>query len=281
VTLGLAAAPSLAEDGAMDAAQLRERFRTLHEAGTFVMPNPHDLGSLRLLVSLGFPAVATTSHGFASSLGRPDMAVRRDELVAHVDALSAASTVPLNVDSERCFPEDDGGVAETVRRLAAAGAAGCSIEDWNPRDSRLEPLSVATEAVAQAASAAKESGLVLTARAENHLRGNPDLDDTIARLRAYREAGADAVYAPGLIDLRDIVRVVESVDAPLNVLALPGGPSTDELAGVGVRRISVGSLLSSIAYGALYRAAKRLAADGVIAPDEPFLGSDGAAAFVA
>ena len=165
----------------------RARFRALHRRdGIFVMPNPWDVGSAKLLASMGFEALATTSAGLAWSLGKLDMQVTRDELVAHVAAVAAATPLPLNVDSERCFPDEPGGVAETVRLLADAGAAGCSIEDFDPATGEIESLDVAAERVAIAAGAAP---LVLTARAENHLHGVDDLDDTIARLVAYRDAG--------------------------------------------------------------------------------------------
>jgi hypothetical protein len=187
---------------------IRARFRQLHVQGTFTMPNPHDLGSCRLFESLGFPALATTSGGYAASLGRPDMSVRRDELVGHVAALTGSTDLPLNVDAEQCFPHDEGGIARTVELLAGAGASGCSIEDWDPVEGRLTERGLAAEHVAIAADAAHRTGLVLTARAENHLRGVDDLDDTIGRLSAYRDAGADVLYAPALVDLDQIERVV-------------------------------------------------------------------------
>jgi len=241
----------------------RARFRELHvRERLFVMPNPWDLGSARLLASAGFEALATTSAGFAWSLGKLDQHVEREELVAHVEALGAATDLPLNVDSERCFPDDPGGVAETVRLLAEAGAAGCSIEDFDPATDRIDDVGVAAERVGVAAEAAHLESLVLTGRAENHLHGVDDLDDTIARLIAYREAGADVVYAPGLTKLRDIERVVQAVGAPVNVLALPAAPPTWELESVGVRRVSTGSLLASVAYGAMVAGARELLSDG-------------------
>jgi len=237
------------------------RFKALHAAKElFVMPNPWDAGSARLLAAAGFQALATTSAGFAWSLGKLDGHVTRDELVAHVRSLVAATDLPLNVDSERCFPDDSGGVAETVRMLADAGAAGFSIEDYDPVTERITDIGRAAERVAEAAEAAQ--GMVLTGRAENHIRGVDDLDDTIARLLAYRDAGGDAVYAPGLRDLGQIVEVVKAVGVPVNVLALPGGPAIQELASVGVRRVSVGSLLASSAYGALVAGANELRSDG-------------------
>jgi 2-methylisocitrate lyase-like PEP mutase family enzyme len=253
---------------------IRARFRQLHVQGTFTMPNPHDLGSCRLFESLGFPALATTSGGYAASLGRPDMSVRRDELVGHVAALTGSTDLPLNVDAEQCFPHDEGGIARTVELLAGAGASGCSIEDWDPVEGRLTERGLAAEHVAIAADAAHRTGLVLTARAENHLRGVDDLDDTIGRLSAYRDAGADVLYAPALVDLDQIERVVTETAMPVNVLLRPGGPSVDQLAERGVRRISVGGTLALVAYGALYQAALRLRDDGVIGTDEPFLARD-------
>ncbi|MFI1987765.1 isocitrate lyase/phosphoenolpyruvate mutase family protein [Actinoplanes sp. NPDC020271] len=241
---------------------VRERFQQLHEAGTFIMPNPWDAGSARLLASLGFVALATTSSGFAATLGKQDQHVTRDELVAHVAALTAAVEVPLNVDAERCFAETAAGIRETVGLLATAGAAGISIEDYDPAGDRLETLTSGAERVAAAAEACERHGIVLTARAENHLYGHDDLDDTIARLRAYREAGADVVYAPGLRAPADIARVVTEVPAPVNVLAVGGAPAVPELAELGVRRVSTGGALAWAAYGAVRDAAQELLTAG-------------------
>ena len=224
------------------------------------MPNPWDVGSARLLASLGFEALATTSAGFAWSLGKVDTTVTRDELVTHVRALAAATPLPLNVDSERCYPDDPGGVAETVTLLAGAGAAGCSIEDYDPGRDAIDDVDVAAERVRVAAEA--KGDLMLTGRAENHLHGVDDRDDTIARLVAYRDAGADVVYAPGLADLEQVAAVVETVGVPVNVLALPHGPSVAELASVGVRRVSTGGALARAAYGALLAAAQELREHG-------------------
>ncbi|HET6623407.1 MAG TPA: isocitrate lyase/phosphoenolpyruvate mutase family protein, partial [Gaiellaceae bacterium] len=229
-----------------------------------VMPNPWDVGSAKLLAACGFPALATTSAGFAWALGKHDQQVTRDELVAHVAALARATSLPLNVDSERCYPDEPGGVARTVELLAEAGAAGCSIEDYNPEAGGIDDVGAAADRVAEAAEAAhtRTEPMVLTGRAENHLRGVDDLDDTIARLVAYRDAGADCLYAPGLRDLAQIREVVEAVGAPVNVLALPGGPPIPELAEAGVRRVSTGSLLASAAYAALVGGARELLAEG-------------------
>jgi 2-methylisocitrate lyase-like PEP mutase family enzyme len=243
----------------------RARFRALHSAEElFVMPNPWDVGSARLLETCGFEALATTSAGFAWSIGKLDQNVTRDELVAHVASLVDATSVPLNVDSERCYPDDPGGVAETVALLAGAGAAGLSIEDYDPATGAMDDVDLAAQRVAEVAETAHQLAdpMVVTGRAENHIRGVDDLDDTIARLTAYRDAGADAVYAPGLSDLDQIAAVVEAVGIPVNVLALPGGPSITELASVGVRRVSTGSLLAGAAYAALIAGARELKTDG-------------------
>jgi 2-methylisocitrate lyase-like PEP mutase family enzyme len=241
----------------------RSRFHALHEREQlFVMPNPWDVGSARLLESAGFEALATTSAGLAWALGKLDQHVTRDELVAHVAELTAATTVPLNVDSERCYPDDPGGIGRTIELLAEAGASGCSIEDYNPATKGLDDVDVAAARVAEAVAAAHEHSVVLTARAENHIRGVDDIDDTLNRLTAYRDAGADVVYAPGLANLEEIVRVVETLGIPVNVLALPGGPSLSELASVGVRRVSTGGQLAGAAYAALVAGARELADRG-------------------
>ena len=245
-----------------DIAARRTRFAELHAADElFVLPNPWDVGSARLLEAQGFGALATTSAGLANSLGRHDQQVTRAELVAHVTELVAHTTIPVHVDSEACFPGEPGGITETVRLLAQAGAAGCSIEDVDPvTGPDILPVDVAAERVAEAAAAAHAPAvpMVLTARAENALYGMGDLDDTIARLVAYREAGADVLYAPGLSDLDEITRVVREVGRPVNVLALPSVPPLGALASAGVRRVSTGSLLALVAYGAMARAAQEL-----------------------
>jgi 2-methylisocitrate lyase-like PEP mutase family enzyme len=228
------------------------------------MPNPWDVGSARILEARGFPALATTSAGLAWSLGKHDQQVTRDELVAHVRAVAGATSVPLNVDSERCYPDDPGGVAETVALLADAGAAGFSVEDHDPATGKIDDLEVAVARVAVAAEAAGrlDEPLLLTGRCENHIRSVDDLDDTIARLVAYRGVGADCVYAPGLTDPDQIAAVVAAVAAPVNVLALPAAPSVPELAELGVRRVSTGSLLARTAYGAMLAGARELLSAG-------------------
>lgn len=241
--------------------ELRARFFELHErSDVFVMPNPWDVGSAKLLAGAGFAALATTSAGFAWSIGKDDQQVSRDELVAHVRSLAAATALPLAVDSERCFADDLDGIGETVALLHDAGAAGCSIEDYDPATGSIDPVAVAAERVAAAADAAHVAGdrMLLTARCENHLYGVDDLDDTIARLQAYRDAGADCVYAPGLTTVEQIRRVVDAVGVPVNVLAWPGGPSVGEIGAAGARRVSTGGALASTAYGALMIGAHEL-----------------------
>ena len=227
-----------------------------------MIPNPWDVGSAKLLESLGFPALATTSSGLAASLGKHDQHLTRDELVAHVGSLTAAIGVPLNVDAERCYADTLDGIAETVTLLADAGAAGCSIEDYDPAAGGIDDVSKATERVAAAATAAHAHGVLLTARAEAHLYGAADIGETIVRLNAFRDAGADVVYAPGLVDLGEIRRVVDEVGLPVNVLMFPSGPSVSELAAAGVRRVSTGGALAWTAYGALVRAAVDLRDSG-------------------
>jgi 2-methylisocitrate lyase-like PEP mutase family enzyme len=240
----------------------RERFRALHEDGLFVMPNAWDAGSARLLAWSGFEAIATTSLGHAASLGRLDQTVTLDELVAHVEALASAVDIPLSVDSERCFAESVEGVADTVERLAMAGASGCSIEDYDPERGAIDDVDVAAERVAAAAEAAHRHGLVLTARAENHLYGVADLDDTIARLTAYRRAGADVVYAPRLVEADDMRRIVDAVGAPVNVLAMLSTPPVPILRDLGVRRVSTGGWPARAAYGTLLAAVRELRSAG-------------------
>ncbi len=246
-------------------AAIRDAFRELHTTGLFVMPNPWDTGSAKILVSLGFKALATTSSGHAASLGKHDQHVTRDELVDHVAALAGAVDVPINVDAERCFADSVEGIGETIDLLAGAGASGISIEDFDPAKGSLESVDDAVERVAAAAAAAHRHGVLLTARAENYLYGARDLADTIDRLRAYRDAGADVLYAPGLTDLGEIGEVVERVERPVNILAFPNGPSAPELEAVGVRRVSTGGALAWAAYGALARGARELLTTGTSA----------------
>ncbi len=252
----------------MTVADARAAFRRLHASGCFVMPNAPDAGSARLLEAIGASATATTSSGFAATLGRRDMHVTRDELVAHVRQVAGAITIPVSVDAERCFGDDLGGVAETVNLLAGAGAAGCSIEDWDPAAGRIDPEAEAVARVAAAADAAHAHGMVLTARCEHHIRGIDDLDGTVRRLTAYRDAGADALFAPGVRDLDAVVRLV-AIGAPLNMLVLPGAQPVAELAAAGVRRISVGGMLTWTMYGALVDNARHLLEQGTLDPLAP------------
>lgn len=228
------------------------RFLALHHGDRpLLQPNAWDAGSARVLESLGFEAIATTSSGFAATLGRLDGTVTRDEALAHCRTMAAAVDVPVAADTENGFADDPEGVAETVTLLTQTGLAGCSIEDWSGGpDGRIYDGGLARERIVAAAEAAHRgpTHLVLTARAENLLHGRDDLDDTIARLRSYRDAGADVLFAPGLGTADAIRAVVESVGAPVNVLVRPGCPPIGELAEIGVARISVGG---SFAYAAL------------------------------
>jgi 2-methylisocitrate lyase-like PEP mutase family enzyme len=237
-------------------------FLDLHRPGEpLLLPNPWDRGSARILASLGFRALATTSSGYAAALGRLDGSVSRDEALAHAADIVAATSLPVTADLENCFAGDPGGVGQTVALAVQAGLAGCSIEDFSGSDADpVYPVEVAAERVAAAAQAAHAGAtpIVLTARAENYLHGRPDLADTIARLQAYQAAGADVLYAPGLTRLADIRQVVQSVDRPVNVLAFAGAPSVSELAEAGVSRISVGGAFAFAAYGALAEAATEL-----------------------
>jgi 2-methylisocitrate lyase-like PEP mutase family enzyme len=247
------------------ATDMTARFRALHVGGRpLLMPNPWDVGTAKLLASLGFPALATTSNGHAATLGLLDGCVDRAEVLAHAASIVAAVEVPVSADLENGFADDPDGVFGTVTDAVAIGLAGCSIEDYAAdSDSPIYDVGLAAERVSAAASAAHAGeGLVLTARAENFIRGNPDLDDTIARLQAYQEAGADVLYAPGLTDLDDIRRLVASLDRPVNVLVRPGLATVAELAAAGVARISVGGAFNHVALAALTRAAKELLDDG-------------------
>ena len=207
-------------------------FLDLHHPGEpLLLPNPWDQGSARLLASLGFRALATTSSGYAASLGRLDGSVSRDEALAHAAVIVAATDLPVTADLENGFAGDPDGVARTVALAVQAGLAGCSLEDFSGNDDEpIYPIGLAAERVAAAAQAAHSGAarLVLTARAENYLHGRPDLADTIARLQAYQAAGADVLYAPGLTSLADIRDVIQAVDRPVNVLAITGAPSVRE-----------------------------------------------------
>lgn len=237
-------------------------FRKLHSSGCFVMPNPWDAGSAKRLFGLGFSALATTSSGHAETLGKSDQEVTLDEMLTHANGMVGATPLPLNVDSERLFAEEVSGIAEVVNAIAATGAAGCSIEDYEPGSESLDPIETAVARVAAAADAAAASGMVVTARAEGLLYSLQDLPDVIDRLIRFRDAGADVVYAPGLKTIDDVKLVVESVACPVNVLLWPGGPAVAELAVAGVRRISTGGGLMRVAMEAMAtRAGELRAAD--------------------
>lgn len=247
------------------AAEQADRFRGLHAGPEpLLLANAWDIGTAKSLAFLGFAALATTSSGHAATLGRHDGLVSRDEAIEHGAALASATNLPVSADLEDGFggqPED---AAETVRLAVRAGLAGCSIEDWSRSDAAIYDPGLARAKVEAAAEAAHGGAarLVLTARAENHIRDTGDLADTIARLQAYQEAGADVLYAPGLTDAADIQRVVESVDLPVNVLARPGVPPVAELARLGVRRVSVGGGFAIATYGTLASAAREFLVEG-------------------
>jgi len=240
-------------------------FLDLHRPGDpLLMPNPWDAGSARVLASLGFQALATTSSGFAATLGRLDGSVSRDEALAHAAVIVAATPLPVSADLENCFADDPAGVAQTVTLAAATGLAGCSIEDFS--GTAIYDAALAAERVAAAAEAAHAGPvrLVLTARAENYLHDRPDLDDTIARLLSYADAGADVLYAPGLARPDDIRAVVSAVGRPVNVLAFAGTPPVAELAALGVARVSVGGAFASVAAAALAEAGRELLDSGTL-----------------
>jgi 2-methylisocitrate lyase-like PEP mutase family enzyme len=230
-------------------------FQALHVSGTFVIPNPWDAGSARVLAALGFKALATTSSGFAFTLGRRDGRVTLDEVITHVAALDSATDLPVSVDLENGYGPDPDDVAHAIRRVAEVGAVGGSIEDYDASGGIYNVRRAATR-VAAAADAARSLAFpfMLTARAENHLRGNPDLRDTITRLQAYADAGADVVYAPGLRTTDEIRAICEAVARPVNVLAVPG-LSLAAMADAGARRISVGGGLTWVAVKAMADAA--------------------------
>jgi 2-methylisocitrate lyase-like PEP mutase family enzyme len=236
-------------------------FRALHEGEPFLIPNPWDAGSARVLESLGFPALATTSSGFAFTLGRLDGGVTLDEVAAHVASLAGATELPISVDLEHGY----GDAPLAIRRVAEAGAVGGSIEDYEPAGFVLS-LEAAADRIAAAAEAARSLDVpfVLTARAENHIRGNPDLADTIARLQAYEAAGADCLYAPGLRTVDEIRAVCDAVDRPVNVLATPS-LTVREIVDAGAQRISVGGRFTWVAVGALAAAAEEMRDRGTFA----------------
>jgi 2-methylisocitrate lyase-like PEP mutase family enzyme len=233
-------------------------FRALHEGEPFLIPNPWDAGSARVLEALGFAALATTSSGFAFTLGRLDGGAALDDVAAHIALLDRASGLPISADLENGYGPQPDDAARAITRAAEAGAIGGSIEDYDPRDG-LYSRERAAERVAAAheAAAALDFPFMLTARAENHIRGNPDLDDTIARLQAYAGAGADVLYAPGLRTGDEIRSVCDAVSKPVNVLA-HAGLTLEEITRAGGRRVSVGGALTWVAVGALAKAAEQI-----------------------
>jgi 2-methylisocitrate lyase-like PEP mutase family enzyme len=233
------------------------RFLELHDNGhPLLLPNPWDPGSAKILASLGFQALATTSSGAAATLGRLDGRISRAEALSNAGSIVAATGVPVSADLENGFADDPAGVAETIILAKAEGLAGCSIEDFtrSERDPVYD-IGLAAERIAAAAEAAHAGSFVLTARAENFLHGRRDLADTIARLQAYQAAGADVLYAPGVTRLDDIRQIIAEVDRPVNVLATGHAPPVSELAQAGVSRISIGGAFAYTAYAALAEAA--------------------------
>jgi 2-methylisocitrate lyase-like PEP mutase family enzyme len=235
-----------------------EAFQALHAGEPFVIPNPWDAGSAKVLERLGFKALATTSSGFAFTLGRGDGEVTLDEVIAHTRALAAAVEIPVSVDLEHGYGAQPEQAAQAVAAAAEAGAAGGSIEDYDP-SGHLYELGQATERIAAAAEAS--GSFVLTARAENHIRGNPDLDDTISRLQSYESAGADVLYAPGLRTIEEIQAVCDAVSKPVNVLAR-ADLTFAAIAAAGAQRVSVGGALTWVAAAGLVAAAERIRDDG-------------------
>jgi methylisocitrate lyase len=242
----------------------RQAFAELHRAGCFVLPNPWDVGSARYLVSLGFPAIATTSAGLAWSRGRPDNGVTLDTALVHLREMSAAVGVPVNADFEGGFAVTPDGVAENVRRAAGTGIAGLSIEDsTGDAAAPLHDFALAVERVRAARAALAGTGVLLVARSEGHLVGRADLDETVRRLVAYSEAGADCLYAPGVRTRDEIVAIVRAVaPKPVNVLVWTDFTTVAELAALGVRRISVGGALARAAWGGFMAAAGEIATQG-------------------
>jgi len=247
-------------------AEKRATFRRLHQAGCFVIPNPWNVGTARYLQALGFKALATTSSGHAHAQGHADGTQSRDDVLAHYRELAAATDVPLNADFENGFADDPGGVADNVRRCIETGVAGLSIEDSPKSATPLYDFDLSVARVKAARAAVDQAGgeVVFTARAENFIRGVPDLDDAIRRLKAYAAAGADCLYAPGIRTREQIEAVVQAV-APKPMNFLGGGAfglTVDDIAAMGVRRISVGGSLARVAMSAFIRVATEIANDG-------------------
>lgn len=248
----------------VSAADKRTAFRKLHESGCFVIPNPWDAGSAVLLQSLGFKALASSSAGMAWSMAKPDNKVERDDVLAHLRALTAATDIPVNADYENGFADDPDGVAANVARAVETGIAGLSIEDsTGNKEAPLYEFDLAVQRIAAARAAIdrSNSGVLLTARSEGFFVGRPDLDETVKRLKAFAAAGADVLYAPGIKEDAQIQAVVQAAGSkPVNMLTM--GQSVADLAKLGVRRISVGGSLARVAWGEFIRTAKEIAAEG-------------------
>jgi 2-methylisocitrate lyase-like PEP mutase family enzyme len=237
-----------------------DRFRSLHDdEQILLMPNAWDVGSARILEHLGFRALATTSSGSAAAQGRLDGQLGREGALTHARELAGAVDVPVSADLENCFADEPEGVAQTIAAAAETGLAGASVEDWSGAE--IYGLAQSAERV-RAATEAAARRLVITARAENHIHGVDDLEDTIARLKAYEQAGADVLFAPGLRSAEEIRQVLRNITAPLSVLAMPGVPPVHELAELGVSRVSVGGAFSFAAYAALVDAGEELLEQG-------------------
>lgn len=257
-----------------------EAFQALHVGAPFVIPNPWDAGSAKVLAALGFRALATTSSGFAFTLGRLDGKATLEEVADHAEAIDRATELPVSVDLENGYGPDPADTARAVIRIAGSGAVGGSIEDWDRDTGRIYDIGRAVERVAAAVEAARSLPypFMLTARAENYIRGNPGIADTIACLRAFEAAGADVLYAPGLQTIDQVRKVCEAVSRPVNVLARPG-LSFAELAEAGANRVSVGGSLTWAAVRSMVEAAKAIIEDGDFAamsaspPPDSWLGS--------
>ncbi|MEO6866306.1 MAG: isocitrate lyase/phosphoenolpyruvate mutase family protein [Gemmatimonadaceae bacterium] len=262
-------------------AEKGQLFRELHQrVGAFIIPNPWDIGSARLLAKTGFEALATTSSGYAFSVGRQDHGVSRDEMIAHATELAAATELPLSADLENGFGDAPDVVADTIRMAAGAGLAGCSIEDsTNKIGDPIYALDLSVDRIRAAVDVAHGLSFpfMLTARSENYLHGRKDLKDTIKRLQAFQEAGADVLYAPGMTNMDEIATLIKSVDRPVNVLAGMQGIHFDmaELAKIGAKRVSVGGALTRVALGAFLRAAREMKEHGTFMfVDEPVTSSE-------
>lgn len=268
-----------------DQHQKADAFRALHQDGCFIIPNPWDVGSARILQGMGFKALATTSAGFANSIGLQDYEVTRDMVLAHAAALCEATDIPISADLENGFGDAPETCAETIRLAADTGLVGGSIEDFSTARGQQYSIEQARDRIIAAAEAANALPFpfTLTARAENFFTGRADLTDTIARLQAYQEAGAHILFAPGLRSIEDIRTVLASIDRPLNVLMGPrdGVVPLAELAALGVRRVSLGSSLSNAAHGALIRAGQELLETGTFGYTQDAIGGARLAAIMA